>query len=54
MYGPVECWLNEQGIANILSIPTLKKLGYRITYGSDDEFYVVTKGAMTTNLHEDK
>ena len=54
MYGPVECWLNEQRIANILSIPVLKILGYRITYDSDDNFYLVSKGDVTIKFHEDK
>ena len=35
-YGGVESWLDVSGVANIFSIPSLKKLGYHITYDSDD------------------
>ena len=38
----VEAWLNRDGIANILSVPALKKQGFRITYDSDDGYYTVS------------
>ena len=31
-YGSIDFWLNEEGIANIFSIPVLKNLGFYITY----------------------
>ena len=41
-YVRVEAWLDVSGIANIFSIPTIKKLGYHITYDKDDRYYLVT------------
>ena len=40
-YGGMEMYFPEDGIANIFSIPQLKKMGFRITYDSDDGYYVV-------------
>ena len=31
MLGSLECWINENRIANLLSIPDLTRLGYNIT-----------------------
>ena len=42
-YGDIECWLDESGIANIFSIPVLKRLGFHIVYDSDNDFWEVTE-----------
>ena len=42
-FGDLEDWLDTNGIANFFGIPALKKVGYHITYDSDDGFYIVTK-----------
>ena len=45
-----------QGFANIFSIPSLKNLGYHITYDSDDRYYLATnrKTDISTKFIEDK
>ena len=59
-FGKLDCWLNEDWIANLLSVPELKKLGYRITYDSVDGFTQVTPpgashdGPRTIRFHEDE
>ena len=40
-YVGAESCLNVSGIANIFSIPALKKLVYHIAYDSDDGYYLV-------------
>ena len=51
----VEAWLNKKGIANVFSIPTLKRQGMHITYNSDDGNYVVLDRRGTAiKFHEDK
>ena len=30
--GTMDTWINPEGISNILSIATLEKYGYRVTY----------------------
>ena len=40
-YVGVEAWLDVSGIANIFSIPALKRFGYHIKYYSDDGYYLV-------------
>ena len=42
MYGELVLWLNEHGIANLLSYPTLKRLGYTLSVHSKDDFWQVT------------
>ena len=46
MLGSLECWLNEKGIANLLSIPELTRLGYTITSDNrlDSPYQVTPKG----------
>ena len=51
-FGGVESWLDETGIANILSIPVLKKLGYHITYDSHDNYYQVSKDGVSFRFNE--
>ena len=55
-YGDVEAWFNISGIANIFSIPALKKLGYHIKYDSYDRYYLVTnrKTDVATKFIEDE
>ena len=55
-YVGVESWLGVSGIFNIFSIPALKKLGYHITYDSDDGSYLVTnrKIDVSTKFIEDE
>ena len=43
----VDSWLNQQGIANILSMPELKKLGFHISYDSNDDFWTVSKDGVS-------
>ena len=35
-YGGFEAWIDFSGITNIFSMPYLMKIGYNITYDSDD------------------
>ena len=55
-HGSVEAWLNVSGITNIFIIIYIKKLGYHITYDSDDRYYLVTKRKtdVATNFIEDE
>jgi hypothetical protein len=39
MLGTIKCWYNQDGIANILSIRVLEKLGYHIRYDTVDGRY---------------
>ena len=49
MLGSLECWLNENGIANLLIIPELTRLGYTITLDNRLDFtYQVT---LTGEVH---
>ena len=41
-YGLWNFWLNEQGIANLLSIPQLEKDGYTIDYNTKRDWVVTT------------
>ena len=51
-YVGVESWISVSGISNIFSIPSLKNLGYHITYDSDDGYYLVinSKTCVATKL----
>jgi hypothetical protein len=42
MLGTIKCWYNQDGIANILSIHVLGKLGYHIRYDTVDGRYSVS------------
>ena len=46
MLGSLECWLNKNGIANLLSIPELTMLGLTITSDNqlDSSYQVTPKG----------
>ena len=49
----IESWVHH-GIANIISIPVMKKLGFHISYNSDDVFWVVTKEDITAIPYKDE
>ena len=54
-FGDIESWLNQHGMDNMLSIPVLtKKLGFRIMYDSDNDYWTVTKDDVSTKFYEDK
>ena len=42
IYGLCTFWLNEKGIANLLSIPQLEKDGYTIDYNIKQDWVVTT------------
>ena len=42
IFGPWSFWLNENGIANLLSIPQLEKDGYTVDYNSKHHWVVTT------------
>jgi hypothetical protein len=44
----------SDGIANITSIPVMKKLGSHFTYDSHNDFWTVTKGDITVIFCEDE
>ena len=46
MLGSLKCWLNENGIANLLSILELTRLGYNITSDNriESPYQVTPKG----------
>ena len=54
--GSVEAWLDVSGITNIFSITDIKKIGYHITYDSDDGYYLVTNRSkdFSTKFVEDE
>ena len=41
-FGYLEAWLDTNGIFNIFGFPSLKTVGYHMTYDSDDGLYIVT------------
>ena len=53
VYGKIDCWLNQQGIANIISISVFKKLKYDIKYDRNDNFWIVYNYGVTVILLED-
>ena len=53
-YGDIYSWLDRDGIANIISVPSLKHLSYHITYKSDDGYYEVSKGDISVKLYKDE
>ena len=42
------------GIANIISIPVIKRLGFHISYNSNDNYCVISKGDVTVTFREDE
>ena len=50
----IENWLTDDGIANITSLPVMKKLSFHITYDSHNDFWVVTNGDMKVIFFEDE
>ena len=44
---PKQLWLNEKGVANLISIPMLEKDGYRVSKTTTGEWKVVTRGGGT-------
>ena len=51
IFGLWDFWLNEQGIANLISIPQLQKDGYIIDYNTKRD-WVVTKPEVKTLLFQ--
>ena len=45
-YGDLQVWLNEQGVANLISIPMLEKDGYSVSKTTNGEWKVVTPGGI--------
>ena len=42
MWEYFQVWLNEHGIANLLSIPILEKAGYKVSTHTDSDWVVTT------------
>ena len=42
LLGPLQAWSVRNGVANILSLPELERLGFRIMYGTLDEWVVIS------------
>ena len=42
MYGNFKVWVNERGIANLLSIPTLEEDGYIVTTHTNRKWVVIS------------
>ena len=53
-YGDLQVWRNEQGVANLISIPMLKKYGYSVSKTTNGEWKVVTPGGDTIPFKRDK
>ena len=53
-YGDLQVWLNEQGIANLISIPMLDVDGYTVSTDTNGEWTVVTPGGDTIPFKRDK
>ena len=47
IYGDLQVWLNEQGVANLISIPMLKADGYSVSNATNGEWKLVTPGGDT-------
>ena len=52
-FGLWDFWLNEQGIANLLSIPQLEKYGYVINYTTNRDWVVTTPERKTVMFQKD-
>ena len=35
-------WINERGIVNLLSMPMLEEVGYKVSTHTDDDWNVIT------------
>ena len=53
-FGDLQVWLNEQGVANLISISMLKKDGYSVSKTTTGEWKVVTPGGDTIPFKRDK
>ena len=53
-YGDQQVWLNEQGVANLISIPMPEADGYTVSTDSNGEWKVVTPGGDTIPFKQDK
>ena len=42
LWGGIQAWLVRSGVANLLSIPELERLGFRIMYDSLGEWVVIS------------
>ena len=52
-YGKSHMWFNNNGMANLLSIPCLEEEGYHIEYASDKEWFVTTPQGVVIPLKRD-
>ena len=53
-YGDLQVWLNEKGVANLISIPMLEKDGYSVFKTTNGEWKVVTPRGDTIPFKRDK
>ena len=53
-YGDLQVWLNEQGVANLISIPMLEADGYSVSTDINGEWKVVTPRGDTIPFKQDK
>ena len=53
-FGDLQVWLNEQGVANLISIPMLEKDGYSVSKTTTGDWKVVTPGGDTIPFKQDK
>ena len=53
-FGSIECCINKVGISNILSIPKLGGMGFRITYDTRDGHYIFHTKDGEVQLNKDK
>ena len=52
-YGDFEVWLNEQGIANLLSLPALEDAGYKVETHTDRDWVVTSPQGRRTVFKRD-
>ena len=52
-YGDFKVWLNEKGIAKLISIPMLEASGYIVSTHTKGEWKVVTPGGDTISFKRD-
>ena len=53
LFGLFEVWVNENGVANLLSIPQLEADGYRIRYDTQGEWEVITPQGESIHFERD-
>ena len=52
-YGRSCVWLNEQGIANLLSVPMLEEAGYIVSSHTNKDWEVTTPKGVTITFRRD-